>query len=493
MNTSVKETGAAPGAHTFRRELRLMDATMLVMGSMIGSGIFIVSADIARGVGSPGYLLLVWLIAGLITIVGALAFGELTGLFPWAGGQYVFIREAYNPLIGFLYGWSLFMVIQAGTIAAVAMAFAKFSAVLFPILDERVIAFDILGFRVKAAQIAAIALIAVLTWVNTRGIRGGKLVQDVFTTAKVAALLGLIALGIILGSDGAVISGNLASFWDAQAALVAGGKLVSVEALAGIALLTAIGTSMVGAIFSSDAWNNITFTAAEVVNPKRTIPLSLAMGTGAVTVLYLLANVAYLAVLPVTGTPDAGAVLGQGIQFAVNDRVATAAASMAMGASAAKVMAVLVMVSTFGCNNGLILAGARVYYAMARDGLFFKSAGVLNGKDVPGAALVMQAVWASILCLSGTYGDLLDYVIFVVLIFYILTVGGVFVLRRRMPGAARPYRMLGYPVVPALYILTLGAIAVDLLIYKPAYTWPGMGIVLLGVPIYFAWSRFSKK
>lgn len=479
----------ARGSVQFRRELRLFDATLLVMGSMIGSGIFIVSADIARNVGAPAYLLLVWLIAGLITVIGALSFGELVGLMPWAGGQYVFIREAYNPLVAFLYGWSLFMVIQAGTIAAVGMAFAKFTAVVVPSLGEGVKILVLGRFSVSAAQCVAIASIALLTYMNTRGIRGGKIVQDVFTLAKVVALVGLIVLGIFIGSDPDVISRNLAGFWDARMVRAVDGKIVSMEALSGVALLAAIGISMVGAIFSSDAWNNITFTAAEVKDPRRTIPRSLLLGTGSVILLYLLANIAYLMVLPIQGSPDAAGVTGQGIQFSANDRVATAAAATGLGDSAAAIMAVLVMISTFGCNNGLILAGARVYYAMARDGLFFKKAGSLNKKAVPAAALVMQAVWACLLCLSGGYGDLLDYVIFVVLVFYMITVGGVFVLRKKMPDAERPYRAFGYPVVPALYILVLGAIAVDLLIYKPLYTWPGLGIVLLGLPVYFVWRR----
>lgn len=493
MSREAVKGDASRGVVEFRRELRLFDATLLVMGSMIGSGIFIVSADIARNVGAPAYLLLVWLIAGLITVVGALCFGELVGLMPWAGGQYVFIREAYNPLVAFLYGWSLFMVIQAGTIAAIAMAFAKFTAVVVPSLGEGVKLFGLGRFSVSAAQCVAIASIALLTYMNTRGIRGGKIVQDVFTLAKVVALVGLIVLGISIGSDPDVISRNLTGFWDARMVRAVDGKIVSVEALSGMALLAAIGISMVGAIFSSDAWNNITFTAAEVKDPRRTIPRSLLLGTGSVILLYLLANIAYLMVLPIQGAPDAAGVTGQGIQFAANDRVATAAAATGLGVSAAVTMAVLVMISTFGCNNGLILAGARVYYAMARDGLFFKKAGSLNKKAVPAAALVMQAVWACALCLSGGYGDLLDYVIFVVLVFYMITVGGVFVLRKKMPDAERPYRAFGYPVVPALYILVLGAIAVDLLIYKPLYTWPGLGIVLLGLPVYFGWRRLARS
>ena len=476
----------------FKRELRLLDSTMIVIGSMIGSGIFIVSADIARTVGGPGWLLMSWLIAGVVTVIGALSYGELAGMLPRAGGQYVYLREAYNPLVAFLYGWTLFMVIQTGTIAAVAVAFAKFTAVLFPTLGESVVLLDAGLFKVTAARVVAMLSILLLTWVNVRGLHVGKLVQDVFTIAKTAALLGLIVLGIAIGRNAPAIAANLGDFWHASWTRVTAGGGLSVEPLAGLALLGALGASLVGSLFASDAWNNITFTAGEVVQPKRTIPLSLVLGTGTVTVLYLLANLAYIAVLPVQGTPGAADVLGRGIQFADSDRVAVAAAITAFGAPAAAIMAALIMVSTFGCNNGLILAGARVYYAMARDRLFFRRAGELNAKSVPGVALAVQAVWASLLCLTGTYGNLLDYVIFAVLIFYILTVTGIFVLRRTRPDAERPYRAWGYPVVPGLYVLAAAAISLDLLITKPLYTWPGLGIVLLGIPVYLVWTRMRK-
>jgi APA family basic amino acid/polyamine antiporter len=486
---------AAP--REFQRELKLLDATMNVIGSMIGSGIFIVSADIARTVGGPGWLLMAWLVAGAITVIGALSYGELAGMMPHAGGQYVYLREAWNPLIAFLYGWTMFTVIQTGTIAAVAVAFAKFTAVLFPALGEDVVLFDAGLFQVTAARLVAIASIVFLTGVNLRGLRAGKLVQDVFTLAKTAALLGLIALGLALGRNAQAVAANFGDFWRASwthVATVNGAQVVqSVEPLAGLALFGALGAAMVGSLFASDAWNNITFTAGEVVEPKRTIPLSLALGTGTVIALYLLANLAYILVLPVEGAPGAADVLGRGIQFASSDRVGVAAATMIFGAPAAAIMAVLIMVSTFGCNNGLILAGARVYYAMARDGLFFARAGALNAKAVPGAALVVQAVWAGALCLSGTYGNLLDYVVFAVLIFYILTVAGLFILRRTRPEAERPYRAFGYPLVPALYIVAAAAIALDLLVMKPAYTVPGLGIVLLGVPVYFLWTRFAGR
>jgi len=476
-------------AREFKRELKLLDSTMIVIGSMIGSGIFIVSADIARTVGGPGWMLMSWLVAGVITVIGALSYGELAGMMPRAGGQYVYLREAYSPLVAFLYGWTMFTVIQTGTVAAVAVAFAKFTAVLLPALGEDVVVFDAGLFQVTAARLVAIASIVLLTAVNRRGLHGGRIVQNVFTLTKTVAVLGLIALGLALGRNAQAVAANFGDFWRASWTQVSAGAVTAIEPLAGLALLGALGASMVGSLFASDAWNNITFTAGEVVEPKRTIPLSLALGTGTVVLLYLLANLAYIRTLPLEGVPGAPDVLGRGIQFATSDRVGVAAATMLFGAPAAVIMAVLIMVSTFGCNNGLILAGARVYYAMARDGLFFAKAGRLNRSAVPGAALVVQAVWASLLCLTGTYGNLLDYVVFAVLIFYILTVAGLFILRRTRPDAERPYRAFGYPVVPALYILAAAAIAVDLLILKPAYTWPGLGLVLLGLPVYFAWTR----
>ena len=477
----------------FKRELGLLDSTMIVIGSMVGSGIFIVSADIARTVGSPGFLLLVWAITGAITLIAALSYGELAGMMPHAGGQYVYLREAYNPLVGFLYGWTFFMVIQTGTIAAVGVAFAKYTAVIIPAFSESNILFAIGSLHISAAQVLSIAVIAGLTFLNAQGLRQGKIVQDIFTIAKTTALLGLIALGLIIGKNIAAVSANMADLWNAVRVHTGQGGIVSMETLGGAGLLAAIGVAMVGSLFSSDAWNNITFTAGEVVNPKRNIPLSLAIGTGVVTLLYILANVSYVLVLPVRGTPDGQDVLARGIQFATSDRVGTAAAAMIFGEPATIIMACLIMISTFGCNNGLILAGARVYYAMARDGLFFRSTGTLNKNSVPGVALFVQGVWASALCLSGNYSDLLDYVIFAVLIFYILTVGGIFRLRKLRPDAERPYRALGYPVIPALYMIVAAAICLDLLIFKPAYTWPGMIIVLIGIPIYFVWTRTRKR
>ena len=476
----------------FKRELKLLDSTMIVIGSMIGSGIFIVSADIARTVGSPGYLLLVWIITGIVTVIAALSYGELAGMMPHVGGQYAYLREAYNPLIGFLYGWTLFLVIQTGTIAAVAVAFAKFAVVLIPWFGESNILASIFGLNISAAQVLAITSVAFLTYVNMRGLREGKIVQNIFTITKVLALIGLILLGMIVGKNVAAISANFSDFWRASWTHLSGGKVVMVESLSGLMLAAAIGVAMVGSLFASDAWNNITFTAGEVENPKRNIALSLALGTLAVTILYLLANVSYILILPVLGSPAGSDVVSRGIQFAVNDRVATAAAEMIFGAPAAIIMAILIMVSTFGCNNGLILAGARVYYAMAKDKVFFESTGKLNAKSVPGAALVVQGIWASLLCLSGTYGDLLDYVIFAVLIFYIMTIAGIFILRKKRPDAERPYKAFGYPVLPALYILAAAAISVDLLIFKPRYTWPGVVIVVLGIPVYYLWKKVKS-
>ncbi len=472
----------------FKRALGPVDATLLVIGSMIGSGIFIVSADIARTVGSPGYLLVVWLLTGAMTMIGALSYGELAGMFPRAGGQYVYLREAWGPLIAFLYGWTLFAVIQTGTIAAVAVAFAKFTAVLLPGAGETHVLFAAGTFRITASQCVAVTSVLVLTSMNTRGIELGKLVQDTFTLAKTAALFALIVCGVILGWHASGAGVNFSDMWSPSGSTAQG-----MLPLSGAGLLGAIAVAMVGSLFSSDAWNNVTFTAGEVVNPRKTIPLSLALGTGIVTVLYLATNIVYLMILPLAGHPEASDVMGRGMQFAAADRVGTAATTVMFGDAGTIIMAVLIMVSTFGCNNGLILAGARVYYTMAKDGLFFARGGVLNGNSVPGVALWVQAFWASLLCLSGTYGDLLDYVIFAVLVFYILTVGGIFVLRRTQPGTERPYRALGYPVLPAVYILAAAGICIALLILKPTYTWPGVGIVLAGIPVYFLWQRFGAR
>jgi len=478
---------------TFRRELGLSDSTFIVIGSMIGSGIFIVSSDMARNVGSPGILILTWLISGIITLIAALSYGELAAMMPKAGGQYVYLRESYNDLTGFLYGWTLFLVIQSGTIAAVAVAFAKYTGVIIPWFSEKNILISSGFVKISAAQILAIFSILVLSFINLFGIKLGKFVQDIFTFTKTSALLLLLILGLILGADSIAMVNNFSDFWSASMTKVSDGKIISIESLTGFSLMVAVCIAMVGSLFSSDAWNNITFTAGEVKNPKRNIPLSLALGTGIVTLLYLGANFSYIFVLPLKGTPEGITAAEKGIQFAVSDRVGTAAVSMFLGDSAAIVMAIFIMISTFGCNNGLILAGARVVYAMAQDKLFFKRTGELNKFSVPGWALVVQALWSSLLCLSGTYSDLLDYVVFAVLIFYILTIIGLFRLRKMRPEAERPYKAFGYPYLPALYIIAASVICLILLFYKPNYTWPGLLVVIIGIPVYFIWKSIFKK
>jgi APA family basic amino acid/polyamine antiporter len=477
----------------FHRSLGLLDGTMLVAGGMIGSGIFIVSADCARMVGSSGWMLLMWLVAGAITVTAALSYGELAGMMPKAGGQFVYIERAYGQLPAFLYGWTVFAVIQTGTIAAVAVAFAKFTGYFFPVLSPNNVLFEIGKFKIAASQLLAIVMIALLTAVNSRGIENGKFIQLIFTSAKLLALLALVVLGLAVGLQGDTFSQNWQNAWQATQTSLVDGQWVTTS-ITGLALLMAFGTAIIGPLFSSDAWNNVTFIAGEMKNPRRNIPLSLALGTCIVTALYISANLAYLALLPLKGDPNATDVIGQGIQFAGGgtDRVGTAAASMIFGSLAAALMAGLIMISTFGCNNGLILAGARVYYAMAQEGLFFKKAGTLNKFGVPGFALMTQAVWASVLCLSGTYGDLLDYCTFASLLFYIVTIGGIFILRKKEPDAERPYKAFAYPFLPALYILVAGAICVILLITKPQNTWSGVFIVLLGVPIYF-WQKRRRQ
>ena len=465
--------------HHFKRRLTLFDSTAIVVGSMIGSGIFIVSADIARTVASPGWMLVCWVFAGLITIMAALSYGELASMMPHAGGQYVYLREAFGPLTGFLYGWTLFLVIQTGTIAAVAVAFSRFTGVLLPWFSDKNVILSLGRFPFSTQQLLAILSIWGLTLMNLRGIVAGKIVQNIFTTTKIVAFAALILLGLFVFRNPHTLSANFSVLWD--------------QPLTGIALAAAIGSAMVGSLFSADAWNNITFTGAEVTNPNRNIALSMALGTIAVISIYLLTNVVYLAVLPFHGSADGATVFERGIQFATSDRVGTAAAEAMLGGVGSIVMAIFIMVSTFGCNNGLILAGSRVYYAMARDGLFFKSVATLNGNGVPARALMTQAIWASLLCISGSYSNLLDYVVFAVLIFYILSIAGLFVLRRTQPDAPRPYRAFGYPLIPAAYILLASLICIDLLFVKPDYTWPGLIIVLLGLPVYWFWRRKNER
>ena len=476
--------------HHFKRSLGLWDATMLVAGSMIGSGIFIVSADMSRTVGCAGWLMFMWILSGAITVMAALCYGELAGMMPKAGGQFVYIQRAFGNFTSFLYGWTVFMVIQTGVIAAVAVAFAKYTAVFFPWFSPDNILFESGKFKLAASQLLAIVMIAFLTFINSRGIKNGKLIQTTFTAAKLLALLFLIVLGIGMGLSGDTLFNNFNNAWDAVQLTQINGEWVA-QHITGIALLLAIGTAMIGSLFSSDAWNNVTFIAGEIKEPQKNIPRSLLMGTGIVTLLYCLANVSYLSLLPLHGSSTATDVVTQGIQFAGagTDRVGTAAASIIFGNVAVYLMAALIMVSTFGCNNGIILSGARVYYAMSKENLFFKKAGTLNKYDVPGFALIVQAFWASVLCLSGTYGDLLDYTTFASLIFYIITITGIFILRKKEPDTPRPYKTLAYPIMPMLYILLALSVCIILLITKPQNTWSGLFIVLLGTPFYFLVKR----
>ncbi|HPH23441.1 MAG TPA: amino acid permease [Chitinophagaceae bacterium] len=471
---------------SFKPSLGLMDATMIVAGSMIGSGIFIVSADITRNVGSAGWLILVWLITGFMTLIAALSYGELSSMFPKAGGQYVYLKEAYNPVIGFLYGWSFFAVIQTGTIAAVGVAFSKFLAYLVPELGNNYFLFDTGFIKIYSGQLVAIAIIVLLTYVNSRGVKEGKFIQTVFTTAKLLALLGLIVFGFVLVKNSYWAENWKTGFTAVQdlGAKDANGILQPTAwmGIGGSALIGAIAAAMVGSIFSSDAWNNVTFIAGEMKNPKRNIGLSLFFGTLIVTTIYICANLMYLNVLPL-----------QELAFPTDDRVAVAAANKIFPAFGTTLIAVLIMVSTFGCNYGLILAGARVYYTMAQDGLFFKKAGELNKNNVPQWSLWAQCVVASLLCLSGKYGDLLDMISFVVVLFYILTIAGIFVLRKKMPDADRPYKAFGYPFLPALYILMGTAFCTMLVWFKPQYTWPGLIIVLIGIPMYYLALATNKK
>jgi APA family basic amino acid/polyamine antiporter len=472
----------------FKKSLNLFDSAAITMGSMIGSGIFIVSADIARNVGSPGWLLVVWGITTLMTVLAALSYGELASMLPHAGGIYVYLREAYSPLFGFLYGWTFFLVIQCGTIAAVAMAFAKFTGVLLPVISEQNIVLNLGFFKFNTTQILAIIMILVLTWINTRGIKEGKHVQNLFTYSKVLILLAFIVIGIYAARATHLDVFNSPSFWDA--ARFEGNEQVPVK---GFSLLIAVGMAMVGSIFAADAWYNITYTSDEVINPKKTIARSLFLGTLTVCVIYFLVNIVYILALPVRGNPEATSVLERGIQFATEDRVGTAAIYGIFGKNTELLMAVVVVISTFGCNNGIILSGARVTFAMAKDRLFFKRTGELNMRGVPAFALWIQAGWSTLLCLTGTYSQLLDYVVFAALLFYILVIFAVFMLRKKHPEWERPYKAFGYPVFPVLYILTCLIIIVILLIYKPLFTWPGLGIVISGIPIYYIWKRRQAK
>jgi len=466
--------------NSFKPSLSLLDATMIVAGSMIGSGIFIVTAEIARSVGGAGWITVMWLLAGLVTLIAALSYGELSGMYPKAGGQYVYLREAYNPFIAFLFGWTQFGIIQTGTIAAVAVAFAKFTAYRIPILGEQNILFDGGFIKISAAQIVAIISIILLTQINSKGVKNGKLIQTTFTLAKILSLFGLIIFGFLIGARQEVWDANWVNAWDASALKQMNGQVVT-SAITGLAFLGAVAVSMKGSLFSSDAWNNVTFIAAEIKNPYKNIGRALFLGTLIVTIIYVSANLMYLAVLPL-----------HEIAFAANDRVGVAAAEKIFGSNGSIIIAVMIMISTFGCNNGLILSGARIYYTMAEDGLFFKKAGQLNKHSVPAYGLWIQCFWACMLCLTGRYNDLLALVIFGVLIFYVLTILGIFILRKKQPDLPRPYKAFGYPVLPIIYILVATSLAMLLLIFETNYTLPGLGIILLGIPLYYIALRQKK-
>ncbi|HEY5822977.1 MAG TPA: amino acid permease [Cyclobacteriaceae bacterium] len=462
----------------FKPVLGLWDGTMIVAGSMIGSGIFIVGADIARNVGGAGWLIAVWLITGFMTITAAVSYGELSGMFPKAGGQYVYLKEAYNPLIGFLYGWSFFAIIQTGTIAAVGVAFSKFMAYIVPGVSEDLVAINVGGLlSISPAQLVSILVIVLLTLINTRGVQSGKIIQSTLTVIKIASLFGLIIFGFMM-MDAKVWEHNWTNAWSLNRLLPEG----NIETYTTIAAIGAIAAAMVGSIFSSDSWNNVTFIAGEMKNPQRNIGLSLFLGTLIVTVIYVSANLMYTAVLPMDE-----------IAYAEKDRVGVAASHVIFGGSGTVIIALMIMVSTFGCNNGLILSGARVYYTMAKDGLFFKQAGELNKFAVPQQALWLQCALASVWCLSGKYGDLLDMVSFVVVLFYMLTIVGIFILRKQRPDAPRPYKAFGYPVLPIVYIMMGITFCSLLIIYKPKFTWPGLIITLIGIPIYYIAMRNKKN
>jgi APA family basic amino acid/polyamine antiporter len=494
--------------------LGLFSSTAIVAGSMIGSGIFLVDADIARGTDSPALFMGAWVVTAIMTIIGALSYGELAAMMPKAGGQYVYLRESLGPLWGFLYGWTLFLVIQTGTIAAVCVAFGKFLGVFFPSVSTTHWLWHIahvpaiplgpmvlgnMEIGVNTANLTAILIVVLLAIVNVFGVKLGALIQNIFTSAKALSLAALILLTFTVGRNATAWSANFGPGWNEfwknagwsslhPVQVGIGGPMVLVNVLVILAVV------QVGSLFSADAWNNITFTAGEVKNPRRNIPLSLILGTGFVLMAYLLASLGYMLVLPMHGDPHGATALARGIQFASEDRVATAALGAIFHTGGAQLMAAAILISTFGCANGLSLAGARVYYAMSKDGLFFKSVGKLHPRyRTPAAGLFVQACWTVVLCVSGSYSQLLDYIIFAVLVFYILTIGGLFVLRFKRPDAPRPYKALGYPVLPALYIVMATWICIVLLRYKPQYTWPGLVLVLLGIPVYLFWSRRSAS
>ncbi|MCO6148082.1 APC family permease [Flavobacterium sp. NRK1] len=454
-----------------KRELGLLDGTMLVVGSMIGSGIFIVSADMMRNVGSAGWLILIWILSGIMTIIAAISYGKLSAMFPKAGGQYVYLKEAYNKLIAFLYGWSFFAVIQTGTIAAVGVAFAKFTAYIYPPFSDQNVLYEIASFKLNAAQLVSIATIILLTYINSNGVKNGKWIQTIFTITKIASLFGLVIFGLILAAKADIWNANWSDAWNAQSFNKDTNQWLPIG---GTVLMSAIAASMVGSLFSSDAWNGVTFISGEIKNPQRNVGLSLFFGTLIVTIIYISANIMYLAVMP-----------NDAIAFAASDRVAVAASHAIFGSTGTYIIAIMIMISTFGCNNGLIMAGARVYYTMAKDGLFFKKAARLNGASVPGWGLWFQCFWASALCLTGKYGDLLDFVMIIVVIFYILTIYGIFILRKKMPNAERPYKAFGYPILPLIYIILAAAFCFFLLKDRTSTCGWGVLIMLAGIPVYY--------
>lgn len=465
-----------------KRSLNLFDTIMLVSGSMIGSGIFIVSADMMRVLGSPFWVLMCWIISGVISLFAALSYGELAGMMPNAGGQFIYLKRAYGKLTSFVYGWTVFTVIQTGVIAAVAVAFARYVGVFIPFFDEKHSVLSLGGFSISSTQLLAVLSVFFLSYLNTLGINNGRIIQRIFTSTKLLALFGLIILGFVVGYK--------SGYWQTNITLafkpLAEGSNPNFSLAT---LLGAIGVALIGSLFSSDAWNNVTFIAGEIKQPQRNIPLGLLIGVLIVTVLYILANIAYFMLLPALGSPEGATVIERGIAFAENDRVGSAAMYPVFGDISASVMALLIIISTFGCNNGLILSGARLFQAMANEGLFFKSAGYINKYAVPSKALWLQAIWASVLCLSGSYGSLLDYCTFASLIFYIITISALFYLRKIEPNTPRPYKALGYPVIPTLYILIASGICIDLLIFKPQNTFLGLLIMALGVPVYYFFNK----
>lgn len=468
-----------------KRSLNLFDTIMLVSGSMIGSGIFIVTADMTRVLGSPFWVLMCWVISGVITLFAALSYGELAGMMPSAGGQFIYLKRAYGKLTSFVYGWTVFTVIQTGVIAAVAVAFARFTGVFIPFFDETHTVLTLGGFSISTTQLLGVGSIIFLTYLNTLGINNGKIIQRIFTSTKLLALFGLILLGFIAGYK--------SGYWQTNIQLpfnnVSFTGTAEKSGFTATALISALGVALIGSLFSSDAWNNVTFIAGEIKQPQKNIPLGLLIGVLIVTLLYILANIAYFMLLPAFGSPEGQTVLERGIAYAQNDRVGSAAMFPVLGDISSSIMALLIIISTFGCNNGLILSGARLFQAMANEGLFFRSAAYVNNYAVPSKALWLQAFWASVLCLSGSYGSLLDYCTFASLVFYIVTISALFYLRKTEPYTPRPYKAFGYPVIPALYILIAGAICIDLLIFKPTNTFLGLAIMAIGVPVYYFFNK----